>query len=60
MSVLAKSCIKISTKFFFEPRVLNSSMAALSDSVRSKFHIELGRFILNFQKGLEDLQVSSA
>lgn len=52
MSVLAKSSIKVNTKFIFEPVVINSSMVAPRDSMRSRFHVELGRFTLNFQKGV--------
>lgn len=53
MSVLAKSSIKVNTKFIFEPVVINSSMVAPRDSMRSRFHVELGRFTLNFQKGIK-------
>jgi len=52
MSVLTKCSIKVNTKFIFDPVVINSSVVALRDSARSRFHVELGRFTLSFQEGV--------
>lgn len=42
----------VNTKFIFEPVVINYSVVAPRDSMRSGFRVEPGSFMLSFQKGV--------